>query len=84
MGNSFLVLDLGLDIVNGVKALYLEGDCLAGVNIVDPSAVSLKHFKLRTLSEQWALIRHCRCTNTTTSPLSPSKLEKGEDEGDAV
>jgi len=29
-GNAFLVLDLGFDIVNGVRRLHLEGDGLAG------------------------------------------------------
>lgn len=29
-GNSLLILDLGLDIVDGVKTLHLEGDCLTG------------------------------------------------------
>lgn len=28
-GNSFLVLNLGLDVVNGVGRLHLEGDSLA-------------------------------------------------------
>ena len=28
-GNAFLVLDLGLDILNGVRALHLKGDGLA-------------------------------------------------------
>ncbi|XP_028094179.1 uncharacterized protein LOC114294255 [Camellia sinensis] len=71
-GNSFLVRDLGFDVVYGVKALHLEGDCLASVNVVDLSMVRSKHFKLRMLSEQRALIRRCRCTNATSS--SPSML----------
>ncbi len=29
-GDSFLVLDLGLYVVNGVGGLHLEGDCLPG------------------------------------------------------
>ena len=29
-GNALLVLDLGLDIVNGVRGLHLKGDGLAG------------------------------------------------------
>lgn len=29
-GDSFLVLNLGLDIVNGIRGLDLEGDGLAG------------------------------------------------------
>jgi hypothetical protein len=36
-GNAFLVLDLALDIVDGVRRLHLEGDRLAG----DYEAVSI-------------------------------------------
>ena len=33
--NTFLVLDLGLDIVDGVRGLNLEGDGLAGKGLDD-------------------------------------------------
>ena len=64
MGNSFLVLDLGLDVVYGAKGPRLEDDYLVGVN-ADSGEVRLKHFKLRVLFDQRALIRHYHCANPT-------------------
>ena len=32
-GNSLLVLDLGLDIVNGVRGLHVQGDGLSGQSL---------------------------------------------------
>jgi hypothetical protein len=32
-GNSFLVLDLGLHVVNGVRALHLKSDCLTSKSL---------------------------------------------------
>jgi hypothetical protein len=29
-GDAFLILDLGLDVVNGIRGLHLQGDGLAG------------------------------------------------------
>ena len=41
-GNSFLVLDLGLDIFNGVRRLHLKGDGLAGEGLNEDLHLSAK------------------------------------------
>lgn len=71
-GNSFLVLDLGLDIVDGVGRLHLKGDSLArdcAAISIGPSSIIAASWVLTGLDEDlhssWATCRpwadSCRC-----------------------
>jgi len=40
--DALLVLDLGLDVVNGVRRFYLEGDCLSGQGLDENLHTSAK------------------------------------------
>ena len=68
-GNSFLVLDLGLDIVNGVRGLHIQGDGLS-CRIQGKERVRGWSYQIELRRRVWIFANRVNGMTQSTPPLS--------------